>query len=279
MIVFFMKIGLIGDETSESAIEVHADLPDEVKFAHDAVRKRWVGKPASNIGTVPWMVYDNQTSHGPDSPGLIFYSQRKVRFPIVKGFGDGASNCSEDVRVRISIGMDRPHKQRRKPLLITPSGFNRMHFGIMASRGLFPRDYLEAKREDDRNCIGADKEIVLVSLRWLAKDGGFEFDDWSGEGCKFHWDRTTYAIYYPGRGGFGAGKEETRKYLDDVPRRERLLQVDERIRGYEPVLGFLSQFGNVSTNDAEKTPKMNPKQGIEYLMGNVLPAMDEFVRA
>ena len=279
-----MKIGLIGNETSKSAIEVDVRLPDEVKFAHDAIRRLWDGKPASNIGAVPWMVYNNQQSHGPDSPGLIYHANRDIRFPNVPGFN--YSDSSENVGVRISVGMDRPYEQKKEPLIVSPEDFNRMHFGISATRGFFPGDYLESKSNDDKTCINTDRETVLVSLRWLARDGNFKFDDWNREGIRFNWDRATYATYRQGRGGFSMGigqegEKNIQKYLEGIPRRERLLQVtaDERIRGYEPVLDFLSRFGDVSAGDAERIPGMNPKQGIEYLMKNVLPAMDRFVKA
>lgn len=49
--------------------------------------------------------------------------------------------------------------------------------------------------------------------------------------------------------------------------------------GYAPLLGILSQFGEVSARDADEIPKMDMDHGVEYTFRKILPAVKMFARA
>ena len=49
--------------------------------------------------------------------------------------------------------------------------------------------------------------------------------------------------------------------------------------GYSPVLKTLSRFGDVTAEDAYSIPSMSMDQGVEYIFGKVLPAVEKFTQA
>ncbi len=48
--------------------------------------------------------------------------------------------------------------------------------------------------------------------------------------------------------------------------------------GYAPALKLLSQFGNVSENDANEIPYASMESGVNYLFSRVLPAVERFTK-
>ncbi len=177
---------------------------------------------------------------------------------------------------RISYGAGRGgyHPQEKGRWDIDKLG--RLHISAYGYRRVFPTDWETLGISEDQSV----ENIVHVPLRWI--DGQFDTSLTGDKNYAHTPTRTCFLL-----------SEATRKKNDEFPefpRRENRLPLSE-IRpggfgkrdaayptiGYQPALEFLSQFGTVSSGDA--IPRMDMKQGVEYFITELLPAVHAFSRS
>jgi len=184
------------------------------------------------------------------------------------------------VVARISWGIrgDPPEKG------VSLSQLERIHIGAYGFRdfllvGGMPEGQLSGKG----NCLS---EEVYVSLRWVKNKREWVFDN-PYENFGASETRTTWMMLKKGDSMIENYLKES-KILIEFPeglnhfgqslmRKKGDYNCHETTHsGYNPVLNFLSQFGDFRKKNS--IVKMNPDEGVEYLIEKVIPAVINFTK-
>jgi hypothetical protein len=269
------------------------ELPEQARYAVGHIEYHWRNKVTDLTSPLTFSYKPASQGHGPSSPGLIFCPQLSIHSDYDPSSGKLSAGPEKVVATRVSWGFDRPFEERHKFLIWDPKTFNRFHINVSGSRQFFAPDHIEEilrKHGKKPSCLDYEQDNILFSLRW---ENG-KFDDWhDGEHC-YHEDRTTFASFTGySDGGIHVGEEKVAEAIRRAGTERSLVRhVQTKVRepysngnycpemaviGYRDVLRLLSPFGHVSEADADKIPKMDYKEGTDYLFGKVLLAIENFI--
>lgn len=246
------KIISNGDAYLKISLALPKEVTDFIEGSREILRSKehYTGKE------IPLASLDMGVSHGPDEPGLIFVESLKKTEPLGEGY---------EIISRCSFGWEREYEERNKLFLWSGSKFNRLHLSIKGKR-----KFIRQGDEGHGSYLTESDEKAQVSLRW--SQGKFQ-TFWNDPKKRMADCANRMSYLEEGLGGSLLRDD----FHGDESMRKGLIKGEAR--GYEPVLEFLAQFSMISPRDTESISRMNYREGTYFLLEQVLPAMEKFVKA
>lgn len=287
-----------------------ANLPLEVVMCLNYIRERWKQNKEPPIAVQDF--HGHGGNYGLVFPNLIHQNVNNKDFPEF-----GHTNWYVGSRISFGMDK-KIYIENSSNTFKDPGKMNRLHISLCAQRNFLPLGKDEVKQPIDEDYYTFQSERINFSLRWLDKEFDGVWNDpniWIKHIDSKHFEypqfdarRTTYFSTKVSQdqkdtaGGIYSKKDVTpllnrrKKVLpNDILLTKLMTRFPElsekQIRtlygesrkmifphvGFAPCLEILSQFGGVSPGD-ESIFKESMNEGITYLYGKVLPAMEAFVQ-